>query len=295
VWQSPDAPVEIAAMPALWGAATGTFQQSRHPSPLLPSCWDVPEVEVESSTIHGRSCYLGRDRSGRHFFAKGIGWIHCKGWQPNHGNCGVFPRWGAERERDFALRFAEVGVSVVQPIAIIAHQSIPDVEGDVVRLPAEVLDLDGQPAAPCMYVYSSASRWRLADLFYLSESERGHIQGVGQDRCEWLQSVLTSVGRSCGLLHTAGGHDYSLSSHNVFCDGTRVDFEYAYLPTLPHRESALNADAEAWRDKELDGLRRLAWEIAELMRLDVPVTKVTRWWETAYQSVNDQPATGAFP
>jgi hypothetical protein len=182
------------------------------------------------------------------------------------------------------LKFAALGAPVVQPVAIITHKTIPDSRGGAARTAAEVLDLDGQPAWPSMYVYSSTARWRLADLYYLSEDERRQICGAGKEPCEWLQGLLGSVGRSCGLLHAVGGHDYSLTSHNIYCDGVRVDFEYAYLPDLPHRETALNTDASVWRDKELDGLRRLAWEVAELLRVDVPLVQVTRWWETAYKA-----------
>ena len=272
-------------MPALWGCATGTFRPSHRSSHPLPIWQERGDVELEGSTIHGRSCYLGQDRSGRHLFAKGVGWVHSQGWEPSHGNCGVFPRWGAERERDFALRFAALGVSVVRPVAIVAHQEVPAAQGGPARPAIEIKDLDGQPAWPCMYVYSSAARWRLADLSYLSERERRQIAGGVQGYREWLHGLLTRLGESCGLLHAAGGYDYSLSAHNVFCDGMRVDFEYAVLPDLPHREAALNTDESAWRDKELDGLRRLAWEVAELMRVDVPVNEVTAWWQRAYQGV----------
>lgn len=290
VWLSDDAPASVAAMPALWGAANGTFRPSRPPEHPLP-IWDGRgEVELEGSTIHGRSCYLGQDHLGRHFFAKGVGWVHSRGWEPSHGNCGVFPRWGAERERDFALKFACLGAPVVRPVAIIAHRSIPDARGGSARAAAEVLDLDGQPACPCMYVYSSAVRWRLADLCYLSEADRRQVCGRDGSLCDWLRALLGSVGRSCGLLHAAGGHDYSLTSHNVYCDGMRVDFEYAYLPALPHREAALNADASVWRDKELDGLRRLAWETAELLQVNAAIDEVTSWWEIPYRTAFGQNA-----
>jgi hypothetical protein len=195
---------------------------------------------------------------------------------------GIVPRWAAERERDFALRFAEIGISTVLPEAIIAHQTIPDANGGSPRRVEEVLDLDGVPALPCMYVYSAPSRWRLADLFYLTESERECVWGQNKER--WLKDLLSMLGRSSRLLHAVGGHDYSLSTHNVFCNGTRVDFEYSFLPEMPHRNDALNKDCEVWRDKERDGLRELSWQIAELMRIDVSTTTVTAWWKDAYDN-----------
>ena len=55
----------------------------------------------------------------------------------------------------------------------------------------------------------------------------------------------------------------------------------------PSQSTALNTDCEVWRDKERDGLRELSWQIAELMRLNVPVSVVTDWWRHAYESDGD--------
>jgi hypothetical protein len=63
-----------------------------------------------------------------------------------------------------------------------------------------------------------------------------------------------------------------------------VDFEYSYLPDMPHPNPALNTDCEVWRDKERDGLRELSWQIAELMRIDVSVSTITKWWKQAYEN-----------
>ena len=287
VWASPDAPKEIVSLPALWGAAEGTFAPKPTGRKGFPRL-DVSCVSVEGSSIHGRSCYLGQCPAGRHYFAKGVGWVHSAGWEPSHGSMGIVPRWAAERERDFAFRFSELGITSVHPEAIIAHQVIPDTKGGSPRRPDEVPDLDGTPAMPCMYVYSAACRWRLADLFYLTEAERDSVWGTGDDREAWLKDLLSGLGRSSRLLHAAGGHDYSLSTHNAFCDGTRVDFECSYLPDMPHPNPALNTDCEVWRDKERDGLRELSWQIAELMRLNVPVSVVTDWWRHAYESDGDR-------
>lgn len=197
----------------------------------------------------------------------------------------MLPQWAAERERDFSHRFAGLGVAVTQPEVIVAHTAIPDANGGPPRKPDEIADIYGHPAYPCMYVYSTVSRWRLADLYYLSDEERcAAIGGFGTCR-EWLRAICNVLGRSVGVLHLAGGHDQSLSTHNVFIDGTRHDFEYAWLPDLQHSvEAVLNQDSEKWRGRELVGLRNLVWEVAELMRLDVSTEVVTRWWEDAYQA-----------
>ncbi len=268
-------------MPALWGAATGTFKPNVASQMSLAQHGCSP-VKAIGSSIHGRSCYLGQCSLGRHYFAKGVGWVYSAGWQPDHGSFGIVPRWAAERERDIALRFAELGIVTIRPEAIIAHQIIPDANGGLPRKPQEVPDLDGKPAMPCMYVYSTTSRWRLADLYYLTENQRQKLLGDDNEQRHWLQRLLTQLGQSSRLLHRAGGHDYSLSPHNVFCDGTRVDFEYSYLPEMPHPNPALNTDVLVWQDKERDGLRELAWQIAELLQIDATTAEVTQWWQSAY-------------
>jgi hypothetical protein len=282
VWASPNTPKEIASLPALWGGAEGTFAPKPTRRKGFPR-FDASCISVEGSSIHGRSCYLGQCPAGRYYFSKGIGWVYSAGWQPNHGNFGIVPLWAAERERDYSFRLAEIGIASVRPEAIIAHQIIPDANAGPAHKPEAVPDLDGTPAMPCMYVYSTTSRWRLADLYYLTERQRQHIFGQGQNRNRWLRKLLSDLGRSSRLLHSAGGHDYSLSTHNAFCDGTRVDFECSYLPDMPHPNNALNTDCEVWRDKERDGLRELSWQIAELMRIDVPTNTVTEWWKHAYE------------
>jgi len=283
VWASPNAPKEIVSLPALWGAADGTFSLNPLARKSFPR-FDVPCVSVEGSSIHGRSCYLGQCPMGRHYFAKGIGWVYSPGWEPDQGSFGIVPLWTAERERDYSLRLGEIGIKSVRPEAIIAHQIVPDTNGSPARKPEEVPDLDGKPAMPCMYVYSTTSRWRLADLYYLTDLQRREIWGEGPSRNMWLKSLLSALGHSSRLLHIAGGHDYSLSPHNVFCDGTRVDFEYSYLPDMPHPNNALNKDCEVWQDKERDGLRELSWQIAELMRIDVSVSEITKWWKQTYEN-----------
>ena len=232
VWHATNAPGAVLSLPAFWCVATGRFEANRASSKLIAKHDSLP-AKVVGSSIHGRSCYLGQGTSGRHYFAKGVGWIYSAGWQPSQGSFGIVPRCVAEHERDFTLRFAELGAATVRPEAIIAHQTIPDANGGLPRKPEEVPDLDGRPAMPCMYVYSSAARWRLADLYYLAENQRRQLLGNDRQKRRWLRRLLMTLGRSSQLLHHAGGHDYSLSPHNVFCDGTRVDFEYSYLPECP--------------------------------------------------------------
>jgi hypothetical protein len=132
-----------------------------------------------------------------------------------------------------------------------------------------------------MYVYSSPVHWRIADLAFFSDKERSIIWT--NDKAQWLQMLLTKLGRSCRTLHEQGGHDYSLSQHNSFTNGTRIDFEYSFLPAHPHKNMVLNENVDAWKAKELSGLREIAWYLADMMRLDITGQELNRWWLDAYE------------
>jgi hypothetical protein len=286
LWQSPEVEDALLRMPALWVNGLGsTALCSCRPQQLMRMD-AINIIYCQASSIHGRSCYLGNSNSDRHYFAKGTGYIHTYGWDRALGSYGILPRWAAERERDMAYRITALGIKTVFPEAIVLHTRIPDTDRSSFHDASSIPDLNGKPALPCMYVYSAACRWRLADLYYLSERQRTAVCGSGKARISWFRNICRTLGEFSARLHRAGGHDYSLSSHNVFCDGTRVDFEYAWFPDMPHPvEAAINTNPEVWRDKELDGLRSLAWEIAELLRLDVRLSTVTSWWERAYQQM----------
>ena len=202
----------------------------------------------KGSSIHGRSCYLGQCPLGRRYLAKGVGWVHSAGWEPvmeawalSHGGppnvSGISPSgspsWGLRR-------FA--GGDYCPPrnprhqwrLTKEARGSAPQ---QYARNAVHVRLLRSLPVAFC-------------DLFYLTEADRDSVWGTGDGRKTWLKTLLSGLGRSSRLLHAAGGHNYSLSTHNTFCDGTRVDFECSYLPDMPHPNPALNTNCEVWRDKE---------------------------------------------
>ena len=281
VWHSPMVSSRIRGLSPFWSVAAETFASDMAVPSIFDSDNAVALRSATTGTIHGRSCYLGFDKiEKRHYFTKGVGWIWSTGWQPQDGSYGVLPLWAAERERDLSWEFAKLGIDVVRPEAIFLHGFIPDAQGNKAHSAETILDLDGTPAKPCMYIYSSSTRWRIADLAFLTKKERNTV--LPKDKPQWLFSLLTKLGRSCRTLHRHGGYDYSLSPHNSFIDGTRLDFEYAVLPSYPHKNKMLNEKAETWQGKELNGLREIAWHLADMMRLDITGQELNRWWSNAY-------------
>ena len=82
--------------------------------------------------------------------------------------------------------------------------------------------------------------------------------------------------KSVKSLHDNGGHDYSISLHNAWVDGSRVDFEYVYLPQRPHRVDALNSNVKEWQSKEKDALHELSYQIAELCDYEIKPSEMAK-------------------
>ena len=282
-WIANDTPKEIRALGSFWVSAIDGFTSN----PIYDQYGVLGDV-VEGASIHGRSCFLGMDANKNCYFAKGCGWNHAFGWKPSFGSLGILPLWAGERERDISLVLRETPINVVTPIAIALHKKIPQFGSNANNcefIDADSIpDLDGSPANPCLFIYSSKSRWRLADLFYFSEQERHEIIFKDITPIDWFVKIIRSVSVSTGTLHKLGGYDYSLSTHNVFIDGTRLDFEYLVLNTHPHPNKVLNQDADTWRQKELYGLKTLAWELAELLRINITVREIDLILKSEYES-----------
>lgn len=216
---------------------------------------------VQSMGHHGRSCYLGADDDGWHYFSKGVGWCLGSGWAPILGNTGILAKWAAIREKDISLRLIEFGMQISEPMAIWELNSILGPQGSIVDAKT-VKDLDGSFAKPSIFVYRSKSRWRLADMMFVSRPEMP--SGV-----EDYWAIVTRLFESVGTLHRQGGHDYSLSLHNIWIDGSRVDFEYVYLDSNPHSVEALNTNLDEWRRKEFFALREICFHLADIMDVTI--------------------------
>jgi hypothetical protein len=285
-WLAIETPKEIRVLGSFWVTSIGGFISNP-----IENSYGISGVTVEGASIHGRSCFLGMDGDNNYYFAKGCGWNHSFGWKPSFGNLGILPLWAGEREKEISLVLKETSINVVKPIAIELHKKIPTFGSNTDNYKfidaKSISDLDGNLANPCLYIYSSKSRWRLADLFYFSEYERHEILFKETSPIDWFINIIKSVSSSTGALHKMGGYDYSLSNHNIFIDGTRLDFEYLVLNTHPHPDKILNTDADTWRQKELYGLKTLAWELAELLRINIAVKEIDDILKSEYETASE--------
>ena len=264
VWSSSDAPATLTRAPMPLGIGPAQSMTAQVRTYRLESL--VSGGLVQSIGHHGRSCYLGFDERG-HYFAKGVGWAIGTGWTPEHGNTGILPLWAALRERDIGQAVGDLGIAVSSPVAIWELSAVPGPDGALVPA-AEVPDLDGTPARPSLFIYRSQARWRLADLPFMDASERASVR-------ERFWDIIQTLRQSVRILHANGGHDYSLSLHNAWINGARVDFEYVYLPHLPHPVSALNNNIANWQSKENFALHELVFQLADLAGVEISADEMS--------------------
>lgn len=270
-WLSETAPEAVRTLETFWSIGADTFCGTEKHGSIFDSSTGKNFV---SSLLHGRSCYLGQcPQEKRHYFAKGIGWTHVNGYAIENGLYGMLSSQEAQYDRQAAEYQNSISINVIRPEAIFLHRDIPGRDGHVIL--ASQFDDDPLLAKPCMYVYSSPSRWRIADLQFLYDSERAVI--FQPNPKEYLRNLLNVLGQSVRMLHATGGHNWTLSSHNAFVDGTRVDFEYVKLPNVPHKDRATENETAVNKSKEMDGLREIALFLAELLRLNINGKKLYRW------------------
>ena len=137
-----------------------------------------------------------------------------------------------------------------------------------------------------LYIYSSNQRWRLADLYYMTNQERNSLLFTSETPRLWLMNLAAKLSTYSGILHKNNGHDYSLSAHNVFIDGTRLDFEYAVVHNHKHPVDALNKDLTVWKQKELFALQTMCWEIAELLRAEISLNDLNKTIIVNYEAAS---------
>jgi hypothetical protein len=237
-----------------------------------PGATKVDNFSVYTAAHHGRSVFLSEiDDGGKklQLFAKGCGWTNgvLPGWSSELGNLGLFNGKTALREVRIAQQLHGLGLRVIEPIAVWNYDWIPEAGTGRKISPTEILDLRGSPSEPALFIYAAQQRYRVCEVAMLSEE---HRKGVMVELLasmkvespeEFVLSFAKSLGTSVGLLHAAGGHNYAASPHNIFLDGTLLDFEYLFLPGNHTDDSNINERPSAWMDKEILGW----WETLKVL------------------------------
>lgn len=232
--------------------------------PLRNYDYGESDWRTSSSPFHGRSVRIDHDliKSGQYYFAKGIGWTTCGGvlgWNPSVGNIGILTQKAATQEFKVANVLASHDLDVITPLAILSLDvPVYRNQTDYRFQEASVLDLDQSPARPSIFVYSSPHPDRVCDLFLMDNKKRTSsleeayaLMGCTHE-C-YMMTFTKNLAKNVGHLHALGGHNYASSTHNIFVNGTLVDFEYCFLPAHGAIDPALSQDTLAWQHKEILG------------------------------------------
>ena len=290
-WKADDAPKNLIDKGVAWVSGE-RYISSAIKEYLICDIWQkcASDLTFQTSSIHGRSCYLGTDENKNHYFAKGIGWVLTDGWNPQFGSLGILPLWAAKREKDIAFKLKSIGIDVVTPISIQIHSDIPVFSsgGNDFINAESVPDLDDTKAFPSMYIYRSKCRWRLADLVYLDSKSFHSIINEFGDINEWFVQLIEKISQSVAILHLNGGYDYSLSPHNVFISGERLDFEYVVVDGIPHKDDVINKNPDSWMNKELYALKLLTWEIAEVLNIKYDGNSIDALVKNKYEEISSR-------
>lgn len=256
----------IAAFSDAFGSPLDVGQSLPFPcaKPLRNHARITSDWRTWSSPFHGRSIRIDHDRikSGKYYFAKGIGWTACggvMGWNRSVGNIGILTNKAAKQEFKIADFLASLDIDVITPLAILDLE-VPIYQDLANNSYQETLvtDLDQSPAVPSIFVYSSPHPDRVCDLFLMKNDDRASslekayaLMGCTHDN--FMAIFASNLAKNVGRLHALGGHNYASSTHNIFVDGTLVDFEYCFLPTHGAIDPTLSKDTLVWQHKEILG------------------------------------------
>lgn len=256
----------IEAFSEVYGSSLDLGQSLPFPcaKPLRDHACVTSDWRTWSSPFHGRSIRIDHDhiKSGRYYFAKGIGWTVCggvMGWNRSVGNIGILTDKAATQEFKIADFLASLDLNVITPLAILDLEvPVYQDQTDNSLQKTIVLDLDQSPAAPAIFVYSSSHPDRVCDLFLMTNDDRASsleeaYASMGCTHDNYMAIFTKNLAKNVGRLHALGGHNYASSTHNIFVDGTLVDFEYCFLPTHGAIDPALSQDTLVWQHKEILG------------------------------------------
>ena len=219
---------------------------------------------VLSSPFHGRSVQIDfkkKQEQKSFFFAKGIGWTILNGgfygWHKSLGNLGILTEKAAFQEFKMSKLLTKHGLDVIQPIAVLESKP-PMIFKSKFANDNIVIDLDQSDAKPSIFLYSSTNEFRVCDLYLMDDNDRikafkNTYRILGCNKNNFIKLFSQKLARNVAKLHNLNGHNYASSPHNIFLDGTLVDFEYYHLPSLPAIDGALKKNHHIWKEKEILG------------------------------------------
>lgn len=226
---------------SVWCIGVSSYRVSEKRLPLSGhSNWALATTALENTVYFG-------SEGGRHYFGFGVGSVFGTGWKSDDP---ILSKTKAFHLKNTCKTLAEQNVDTMRAEMILAHGVIPDAENQPPHDPIEVGN------DPCMFVYSTATRWRLSDLFMLNDAQRKTIFGVASEHYGWLQRFLHQLAQNWQLLQTVDKVKWKPSLPGIFIDGS---FDISV-------------------DQAGISIEQVASTLAEMLKLPVPGSELRRWF-----------------
>lgn len=240
IWSNADTAPSIQKIGGVWCIGAGSYKVSEKRLPLVGhNDWSLATSALENTV------YLGLE-NGRHYFGVGVGSIFGTGRKPNDP---TLSKTKAIHLKNTCSTLAGRNAAVIRPEMILSHGVIPDTED---RPPHDPNEIGNEP---CMFVYSTSTRWRLSDLFMLRDSQRKTIFGVTNEHFGWLQQFLHRLGNNWRLFQDTAMVKWKPSLPGIFVDGS---FDISV-------------------EKTGCSMTEIASTLAEMLRLSIPGSELQRW------------------
>lgn len=239
LWISETAHPSVAAMKSFWCIGARSFRCPEKELPLSGhNDWALATSFLDDIV------YLGTE-NGRFYFAKGVGSVFNDGCD---SDTAILERSEAFRLKTDCERITNQGIAGVLPEKILSHKTIPATGDD------PPLHRSNWKTCPCMFVYSSSTRWRLSDLLFLAPNQRQSIFGRKSEQFDWFGDMLRVMVANIRQLREKSDMT-NISLSNIFLDGS---IDTVFVPDNDCSETNIAFIlAEALRiPLSLPGLRR---------------------------------------
>jgi hypothetical protein len=193
------------------------------------------------------------------------------------------------REWKHSLGLSDLGLNTGSVLGVVQIEEIPDW-----WFSTSAERKCPPPVEACIIYSATRSLYRLSDLAYLSESDRGDLiqsyeleLGV-HGAYNFILKLVSIIAENAARLHEFGGYNRTIYAHNLTCLGEVVDFEAIRVPVRRRKNQA--ATVVMMQRLEIYNSIEVLANVADLLRVDWNVSKITHIFAEVYMTYTTQRA-----